>query len=283
MKAIFVRPKFDSASSFSHLWCQRLIDAVKDKLESYIDLSEEQATRENVEKALSENPNADFCYYDHGNTEGLAEQGGAGYVIDRKNSHILKARLAYSMACLWGQGGGAQAHSEGAKAVVAYVEEFTFTTGDEQYFSEAANSGFIAYTNGETGWAKIKALMVEAFNKVIDAIQDPWGKMWARWDRDALRVYGEGADTPESKCAFRKLAVKLFGPKVGWKLSKAFPASVALFAFGLGVLIHDYVDTLYHAGGWSQVFSFQGGYFGSVILTIGFILAYYQVWRALKA
>jgi len=282
MKCVFVRPKFDEASNYSYLWCQRLIDSVKDKLEGCIDLSEEQATRQNVEKALSENPDADFCYYDHGNQDGLAEQGGAGYVIDRKNSYLLKGRLAYSMACLWGQGGGAQAYSEGAKAVVAYVEEFTFTTGDEQYFSEAANSGFIAYANGETVWAKIKALMVEAFNKVIDAIQDPWGKMWARWDRDALRVYGEGADTPESKCAFRKLCVKLFGPKVGWKLTKAFPISVATFFLGLGVLLHDYMDALYHAGGWREVLNFQGGYIGATILVVGFILAYYQLALTLR-
>jgi hypothetical protein len=213
MKCVFVRPHFDSASSFSHLWCQRLIDAVKDKLEGYIDLSEEQAIRENVEKALTENPEADFCFYDHGNQEGLAEQGGAGYVIDRKNSYLLKGRFAYSMACLWGQGGGAQAYSEGAKAVVAYVEEFGFTTGDEQYFSEAANSGFIAYANGETVWAKIKAIMVEAFNKIIDAIDDPWGKMWARSDRDALRVYGEGADTPKPTCPVSRMILFLFG----WK------------------------------------------------------------------
>jgi len=282
MKCVFVRPKFDSASIYSNLWCQRLIDAVKDKLEGYIDLSEDKATRENVEKALSENPDADFCFYNHGNTEGLAEQGGAGYAIDRKNSYLLKGRFAYSMACLWGQGGGAQAYSEGAKAVVAYAEEFTFTTEDEQYFSEAANSGFIAYANGETVWAKIKAVMVEAFNKIIDAIQDPWGKMWARWDRDALRVYGEGADTPESKCTFRKIAIRIFGPKVGWKLTKAFPVSVALFAFGLGVLVHDYVDALYHAGGWQEVFDPQGGYIGAIILTVGFILAYYQLALALR-
>jgi hypothetical protein len=74
----------------------------------------------------------------------------------------------------------------------------------------------------------------------------------------------------------------MFGPKIGWRLTKAFPVSVALFAFGLGVLIHDYVDALYHAGGWSEVFSLQGGYFGAAILTVGFILTYYEIWTGLK-
>jgi len=98
---------------------------------------------------------------------------------------------------------------------------------------------------------------------------------WSR-GRNALRVYGEGADSPESKCAFRKLAVKLFGPKAGWRLIKAFPISVATFFVGLGILLHDYCHALWQVGGIREVLSPQGGYLGTIILVIGFILAYYQ-------
>ena len=59
---------------------------------------------------------------------------------------------------------------------------------------------------------------------------------------------------------------------------RKFPISVALFFFGLGVLIHDYLDALYHVGGYHEILSLQGGYFGIIILLIGFILLYYQIW-----
>jgi hypothetical protein len=58
---------------------------------------------------------------------------------------------------------------------------------------------------------------------------------------------------------------------------KRFPISVAPFFFGLGVLIHDYLHALYQVGGYSEILSLQGGYFGIIILLIGFILLYYQM------
>jgi hypothetical protein len=87
---------------------------------------------------------------------------------------------------------------------------------------------------------------------------------------------------PTTDCAFRKIAIKIFGPKIGWKLTKAFPISVATFFLGLGILLHDYCHALWQVGGLKELFSLQGGYFGAVILTVGFILAYYQLVIALR-
>jgi len=58
---------------------------------------------------------------------------------------------------------------------------------------------------------------------------------------------------------------------------KSFPISVAFFFFGLGVLVHDYLHALYEVGGQHEILSLQGGYFGIIILLIGFILVYYQI------
>jgi hypothetical protein len=60
-----------------------------------------------------------------------------------------------------------------------------------------------------------------------------------------------------------------------------FPISVALFFFGLGILIHDYCNALWQVGGYKEILSLQGGYFGIVILVIGFILTYYNI-RSVK-
>ena len=53
--------------------------------------------------------------------------------------------------------------------------------------------------------------------------------------------------------------------------------SVALFFFGLGILIHDYLHALYEVGGYNEIFSWQGGYFGIIILLLGFIFIYLKL------
>jgi hypothetical protein len=183
------------------------------------------------------------------------------------------------MACLSAAKLGVEAWKRGC-VYVGYVETFTFTVADEQLFCQAANSGFIAYVQGEIDWAEIKRLMVKAFNKAMEQTSDPWAKLWLQWDRDALRIYASGVDTPETKCIFRKAAVTLFGSKVGWKLSRTFPVSVAVFSAGFGLTLHDL---------WSEIISppdnplrMHGGYVGLALMLIGFLLAYYQVAVALK-
>jgi hypothetical protein len=218
MKAIFVRPKFDEASSYSFLWAERLINAVRDKLESFVDLPSDKATRGNVEEALKANPDFDFVFYDHGNTKGLAAQGGEEYCIDDGNVGLLKGRVCYTMACLWLSGNGAKAYAADAKVVIGYIREFAFTVEDEQLFCQAANSGYIAYANGETDWRKIKEIMINAFNEAMNRTDNPWTRTWLTWDRDSLRVYAQNVDQPETRCFFRKLALRILGPKRGWRI-----------------------------------------------------------------
>lgn len=44
-----------------------------------------------------------------------------------------------------------------------------------------------------------------------------------------------------------------------------------LFAFGLGVLVHDYIHALWQVGGYWEILSIQGGYIGFFILVIAFL------------
>ena len=48
------------------------------------------------------------------------------------------------------------------------------------------------------------------------------------------------------------------------------------FFFGLGVLFHDYLHTMWILGGYPELLSPQGGYFGLIIEMIGFILIQYN-------
>jgi hypothetical protein len=237
-ECIFVLPEFDDASKFSHLWGSRLIEQVKDKV-NVILLERGNATREKFEKALQEHLEADICFEDHGGEDCLCAQGGQDCVLSSDNVDKVAGKVIYTMACLSARTLGAQAYAQGC-VYVGYVEAFTFTTQDEQLFCQAANSGFITYVEGETDWAKIKALMVETFNKAMEQTNDPWSQMWLQWDRDALRVYASGVDVPGTRCILRKAAIALLGPKLGWRIRRRYGLSLVCFGVGWGLMVHDF-------------------------------------------
>jgi len=52
--------------------------------------------------------------------------------------------------------------------------------------------------------------------------------------------------------------------------------STLLYAFGLGVLFHDYLHDMWVIGGHAEIIGLQGGYFGAIIMTIGYIMALFM-------
>jgi hypothetical protein len=237
MKVLGVAPCFDEASEYSFKWYERLRNAIKDKVELrelLRDVAFRSAFEGNVEAFQ---PDA-IVFYNHGSDDCLCAQDGGTCVLDSDNVDKVAGKIIYTMACLSAKKLGAEAWKRGC-IYVGYIEAFTFTTNAEQLFCQAANSGFTAYAEGETDWAKIKALMVEAFNKALEQAADPWTKIWLQWDRDILRIYAPGADTPETKCVFRKAAITILGPKLGWMISRKHAISLLLLGAGAGVYLHD--------------------------------------------
>ena len=45
-----------------------------------------------------------------------------------------------------------------------------------------------------------------------------------------------------------------------------------LFWFGFGVLFHDYLHTEWLVGGYPEILSLQGGYFGTLIMLVGYYI-----------
>jgi hypothetical protein len=236
MKVLGVAPCFDEASHYSFKWFERLRDAIKGKVELQ-ELLREMAVRSAFEANVEAFKPDAIVYYNHGGEDCLCAQDGTTCVLDSENVDKVAGKIIYTMACLSARKLGAQAYTRGC-VYVGYVEAFTFTTDNEQLFCQAANSGFIAYVEGETDWAKIKAVMVEAFNHAMEQTNDPWSRMWLQWDRDALRIYAPGVDVPETKCIFRKAAIALLGPKIGWRLGRKYGLSILLLGidFNCGFL-----------------------------------------------
>jgi hypothetical protein len=276
---IFLLPEFDDASKYSHLWGTRLIEQVKDKV-NVILLEREDATRERFEKALQEHPGADVCFEDHGSEDCLCAQGGEDCVLDLKNVGKAAGRVIYTMACLSAKKLGAVAHINYGCVYVGYIKEFAFVPDEEGLFCGAANSGFIAYAEGK-GWAEVKKIMVEAFNEAMGRTDNPWTKTLLAWDRDILRIYAPGVDSPEPKCPLRKLAVALFGPKIGWKLSRTHALGWMLYLVGYGIALHDFAHETYELKG--TCLSPEGGYLGFALIMLGFVLLVSDHVRWLKS
>jgi len=280
--AVLVAPKFDSPTEYSYDWSREAKALLEEKSYEAIDIGGRRVSRVEVENALKQNPGVLYIHFDHGSDS--AHWGSeTEAVVDLNNVTLLSGREVYCMNCLSAKKLGVEAYKNGALAYWGYVETFTFTTEAIDEFKEFAVSGLKFRLEGKT-WKEClqlaKDLAVTLSQKLVEA-----GKYIAsvilQGDADALHCYTEDMP-PTSSCAFRRLGIKLFGPKVGWKLTKAFPVSVALFFLGLGILLHDYCDALWQVGGLKELLSLQGGYFGVAILTVGFILAYYGVWSALK-
>ena len=266
---LVIAPRFDEATEYSYKWAKKLVEEIG---KPYEPLFEDSATRENFEEKVGKHDIVVF--YDHGDEEGLLAQGGLTYVIDKKNDHMLKGKIVYTMACLWGSDGGIDAWKKGAKVVWAYRDVFAFTNSEEELFMECANYGLILYDREGKSWEEIYEEAVKKFDEAIERVEDGWSKIWLRHNRDALVCYTENNPPETSTCMFRKFAIKLFGAKRAWKLRRTKVLALIIICVGYGVALHDYAHALWQVGGYREILSLQGGYVGFALIMLG-ILAYF--------
>jgi len=191
------------------------------------DCSKDAATRKNVIGVLAAHLQANFLYFDHGSEQGLVAQGGEEYIIDKGNDGLLAGRIVYTLACSWGADGGWHAKRNGDNAVHCYVENGGLETTALKEFQESFNYGFRLLhermQTGEPNFQGILELEKKRMTELSDKLMSQGNVMAAAWmntNRDSLRWYNGEAEPPESKCFWRRLAVKLFGKKRGWKLLK---------------------------------------------------------------
>jgi hypothetical protein len=269
--AILVAPKFDEPTSYSYDWSREIKEMLEEKGFQVIDIGGRPLSRVEVEKALTENPNALFIFYNHGNEDCLwASQ--TEKAVDKDNVKLLASRECFTMACLSAKQLGVQAYKIGCLAYWGYTEVFAFTTEDANVFKEFANCGLKFKLEGKT-WEEAlqqaKNLAKELAQKLIEA-----GKYFSsillQQDADALRCYTPNNPPTETKCIFRKIALKIFGPKLGWKISRTTGFGILLTLVGWGIVAHDFAHQVYQLKG--TPLSLEGGYIGLALNLIGFIL-----------
>jgi len=240
--AVLVAPKFDSATEYSYNWSREAKALLEDKGYKVIDIGGQRVSRTKVEEALKQNSNVLYIHMNHGSEDahwGSEEEA----VINLENVALLSGRETYCMNCLSAKKLGVEAWKNKAVAYWGYVEVFTFTTEALEEFREFVNSGLKFRLEGKS-WKEClqlaKDLAKELAQKLVVA-----GKYIAsvilQGDADALCCYTENMP-PTSDCAFRRLAISVFGPKLGWKfpsprletlklLYKAKPKTLAFLVF----------------------------------------------------
>ncbi|MCS7387170.1 MAG: hypothetical protein NDF55_10675 [archaeon GB-1867-005] len=262
-----IAPRYDEATEYSYKWIKKLMEELEAE---YTPLFESDATRENFEKEVENH--SIVVFYDHGDEVGLYAQGGRTYVIDKRNNHLLKGKIIYTMACLWGIDGGIDTWKKGAKVVWAYKDVFAFTNYDEELFMECANYGLIIVIKEGVSWEEAVEKAKKKFDEAIEKAEDGWTKIWLRHDRDALVCYTENNPPETSTCMLRQLAIKLFGAKRAWKLRRAKVFALMLTCVGYGIALHDFAHQVWELKGTSL--SLEGGYIGFIMMLAGLLLLF---------
>jgi len=277
MKARVVAPVFDDITPYSYDWSRDVLGWLKDKGYITEDFSNDAIPRARVENGID---SVDlFVFYDHGSEDALwGSQDEA--VIDLDNYNLLAGKTVYTMACLSARSLGVKLWQ--LKTVFwGYYEPFSFTTDALSEFKHFANSG-IWYRLQSATWKDAFEASKE-LGYALSSKLSQTGKFVAsvlmRQDTDALRCYD--ATAPSTSCTFRALALKLFG-RSGWFITKTRTLATLLFGIGFGISLHDFCDALFKAGGYKEILSPQGGYFGFILMLIAFLLEFIDFLQVIR-
>ena len=210
---LFGVPRFDEATQYSYEACLRLAEALGG-LQTR--LLEDDATRSNFEGEI---PHDDvFIFYNHGERDRLLAQGGQSNLLDLSNVDLVAGKTVY-MACLSADTLGVEVWKRDG-TYWGNTEIVGFTPDDKEIFYEAWNYGAILRWKEALSWKECLDQTRKKCDELIDKIDDPWGKVWLNSHRESLACYD--GEAPQSKCTLRKLAIRLFGPKLGWKIPNPF-------------------------------------------------------------
>jgi len=279
MLILGIAPRFDEATEHSFDWFLDLVDELR-KYRWYLLLGEE-ATRENVERALRNLEIDIVVFYDHGDERGLVAQDGKGYCLDKKNLNLVAGKVIYTLACLSGKDYGAEAHNKWDCVFWGYDDEFAFNTGeDEHLFKECANYGLIyKLKNSNSTWNEAYEKTREKFNEAIRKAKSLWSKMLLRHDRDSLVCYDAHEPRPP-RCPLRRVAIRLFG-RAGRKISRTFALGIALQWLGIGLCVHDFILECQKI---SNPYRFppHGFWWGTLSIVLGFIMVTWEHIKWLK-
>jgi len=139
LKAILVRPRFDSATEHTFAFAEDILSQCRVAGIDVVELAEGNATKKRVEEELKKGTDL-FIFYDHGSEDALIGQDEKP-VIDLSNVAAISDKEVYTLACLSAKELGAAVWRQGGK-FWGYTEVVGFTTDALDEFKQAFNCGF---------------------------------------------------------------------------------------------------------------------------------------------
>jgi len=226
VNGLVIRPKFDEVTEHSYRWGDDPVNLLKQVNAEVKDLGGRPISKAEVKEAIIQDDPEIVVHYDHGEEDGWLGSP-TETVMTSKEADLLSGRFVYTMNCLSAKKLGVEAWKKKCKVYVGYTQVFAFTEDEQHLFREAAVYGLRVYLIDGVGETEIKHKMIQKYDEMINSAKNVWSQIWLTHDRDALVVYN--GEAPTSDCPFRRLAIKLFGARLGWRLpSPSIKLSITL-------------------------------------------------------
>ena len=180
-----IAPCWEEITAYSLKWNKSLMAALT---QVKAQLLGGEATRIKYMEAVKDPQIRTVVFYDHGSSQGLVEDGGAGYILDEKNLDTVKGKEVYTMCCLTAGDLGKEAYKRGTPIWWGYKDAFSFMAQAEEIYGRLANMGLLLVKNDGLSWRQDYEKVIEAFNEEIKKAEtgDPWVEITLINDRDAL-------------------------------------------------------------------------------------------------
>ena len=198
-------PCWEETTAYSLKWNQRLMAALRGCV--FSQLLGDKATRLKYMEAVKDPQIRTVVFYDHGSSQGLVEDGGAGYILDESNLDTVKGKEVYTMCCLTAGDLGKEAYRRGTPTWWGYKDAFSFMPQQEEIYGRLANMGLLLVKNDGLSWRQAYEKVVEAFNEAIKKAEtgDPWVEITLVNDRDALVCWANWNEPPTESLLTRIL------------------------------------------------------------------------------
>jgi hypothetical protein len=195
LKAILVRPRFDSATEHTFDFAEDILKQCREAGIDVVELAEDEAVKSKVEEELRKGTDL-LIFYDHGSEDALVGQDEQP-VVDLKNCYLLAEKEVYTLACLSAKELGVEIWNQGGK-YWGYTEVVGFTTDALKEFKEAFNCGFcFLFIEGNAHQAALDRAKATFDQLAMDLLSQ--GKIMAavlmRQNRENLVAYN--ANKPE--------------------------------------------------------------------------------------
>jgi hypothetical protein len=202
---LFFRPNKDLAMTYASSWLGFAVDDAAKRGYVIIDLVNEQATKENLEKNMTEKAVDVAILGGHGNSNIFTGYEQAIVMEGCVNDQIMAGTISHFLSCFVGQSLLPSMISKGAVATIGYQVDFQFMVNqnyavEEDPYAEPFRDVTLTIAGKILDGAKLKDVWSAGIAKCDEWISKLWSKTGTDWaevisalqhDRDGMIALGD--------------------------------------------------------------------------------------------